>query len=124
MKPSARLGANFKKASGWVSIMLLSTSVVHGRARHFGYLVLAIASLACSTLLRAQAPQPAIYGTPLTSVPAHWHYVFQPSATPQGALSFDIVNQPAWADFDPLTGQLSGTPTSADIGTYAHILIS
>jgi hypothetical protein len=112
------------KSFGWVSIMLLSTSVVHGRARRFGYLVLAIASLACSALLRAQTPQPAIYGTPLISVPAHWYYVFQPLATPQEGLTFGIVNQPAWADFDPLTGQLSGTPTTDDIGTYTHILIS
>jgi hypothetical protein len=105
--------------------MLLSICIVHGRVRRFGYLVLAIASLACSALLHAQTSALAIYGTPLTSVSAHWYYVFQPVATRQGTVvKFDIANQPTWAHFDPSTGQLDGTPTSDDIGTYTHILIS
>jgi len=31
---------------------------------------------------------------------------------------------PSWASFDIVTGRLSGTPTSAQVGTYSNIVIS
>ena len=39
-------------------------------------------------------------------------------------LTFSVTNPPAWAIFDETTGRLSGTPTSADIGTHSDIVIS
>jgi hypothetical protein len=53
-------------------------------------------------------------------------YSFQPTASdPSGkALSFSIQNKPAWASFSIATGQLSGTPSSSDVGTDANIVIS
>ena len=53
-------------------------------------------------------------------------YLFAPvTSDPNGdTLSFSISNKPAWARFSISTGQLSGTPAPADIGTYAGILIS
>ena len=40
------------------------------------------------------------------------------------ALTFSIANAPAWATFNSSTGQLSGTPTAAQVGTYSNITIS
>ncbi|MCC7200736.1 MAG: putative Ig domain-containing protein [Gammaproteobacteria bacterium] len=69
---------------------------------------------------------PAIAGTPTTSVNQDSSYAFQPSASdPEGqSLSFSVANKPAWATFDATTGKLSGTPSAADVGTYAAITIS
>ena len=53
-------------------------------------------------------------------------YSFQPAASdPDGdALRFGIANKPSWADFDIVSGRLSGTPTDANAGAYANIVIS
>ena len=69
---------------------------------------------------------PTIAGTPDTTVIAGQAYRFLPTITNPGgeALSFAIVNRPAWAAFSTTTGQLSGTPTSASVGSFANILIS
>jgi hypothetical protein len=69
---------------------------------------------------------PTLSGTPATSVVAGSPYRFVPTATDSdGApLTFSIRNAPAWATFDTATGALSGTPTEADVGTYANIIIS
>ena len=68
----------------------------------------------------------SIAGTPSTSVVAGSGYRFTPTAADSSgaALTFSIENAPAWATFNPATGELSGTPTAADVNTYAHILIS
>jgi hypothetical protein len=38
-------------------------------------------------------------------------------------MTFAGVNLPAWAAFNVTTGELSGTPTDSDIGTYSNIQI-
>jgi len=38
-------------------------------------------------------------------------------------LSFEIVGKPAWTQFDPNTGVLTGTPSDSDVGTYNGIVI-
>ncbi len=69
---------------------------------------------------------PTIIGTPPTSVTAGSLYTFTPQASdPAGKpLTFSIQNQPAWATFSTSTGALIGTPTSAQAGTYAGVVIS
>jgi hypothetical protein len=69
---------------------------------------------------------PTISGTPATSVVAGRSYDFTPAVTnpDNETLSFAIVNRPVWANFNPDTGALSGTPTSTNVGTYANIQIS
>jgi Putative Ig domain len=69
---------------------------------------------------------PTISGNPPTAVNAGTAYSFTPTATDPGgdALTFSIQNQPSWANFNTGTGQLSGTPAAANIGTYADIVIS
>jgi len=39
-------------------------------------------------------------------------------------VSFQIENKPAWASFDATTGELAGTPSTAQAGKYADIVIS
>lgn len=70
---------------------------------------------------------PVISGVPSTTVQATRAYSFTPSATdaetPQ-ALTYSIANRPAWASFSTTTGQLSGTPSATQTGTYGNIRIS
>jgi hypothetical protein len=39
-------------------------------------------------------------------------------------LTFTVQNMPSWASFSASTGKLSGTPTSANVGTTSNIVIS
>jgi hypothetical protein len=68
---------------------------------------------------------PVISGAPSTSVKAGSAYAFTPTASdPEGKpLTFSITNKPAWATFSTTTGKLSGTPSSAQTGTYSNIAI-
>ena len=70
--------------------------------------------------------KPTISGTPPTSVKAGAPYSFQPTASgPAGmTLSFSVQNKPAWANFSIATGQLTGTPTSTQAGSYSNIVVS
>lgn len=69
---------------------------------------------------------PTISGTPPTTDVAGTAYAFTPQASdPSGsALSFSVQNKPSWASFSIATGGLSGTPTTANVGTYSNIVIS
>ncbi len=68
---------------------------------------------------------PVITGTPPTGASVGVQYAFTPNATdPDGnPLTYSITNRPSWATFNASTGQLSGTPTSANIGTFSNIAI-
>jgi putative Ig domain-containing protein len=65
-------------------------------------------------------------GTPPTSVTAGSTYAFQPTASDSGGklMSFSVQNKPDWAGFSIATGQLDGTPSSVQTGTYANVVIS
>ncbi len=67
----------------------------------------------------------AISGSPATSVVVGQRYSFQPAASDSSSsgLTFSIQNAPSWAAFNSATGELSGTPTAAEVGTYANIII-
>ncbi len=69
---------------------------------------------------------PEISGTAPTSVLTGNNYSFVPSAMdPDGdPLAFSIVNIPGWATFNPISGELSGTPLAGDVGSYTNITIS
>ena len=80
------------------------------------------------TVSAATAPNspPAISGTPSTDVDANSVYSFTPTATdPDGdSMSFAVSGLPGWANFNDLTGRISGTPGDADIGVYSNIQVS
>jgi hypothetical protein len=69
---------------------------------------------------------PTIAGIPAGTVQAGSHYVFQPSAsdTNGNALVFSVAGLPSWASFSATTGLLSGTPSSADVGSYSNIVVT
>lgn len=75
-------------------------------------------------------PPPAgpltISGTPASSVIVGEVYSFTPTAsdTTGSTLTYSIVNLPDWASFDSANGQLSGTPSAANVGAYSNITIS
>jgi hypothetical protein len=71
-------------------------------------------------------PTVTISGTPATSVTATSKYSFQPSAQDSAgkALSYSVKNAPSWATFSIASGLLSGTPTTAQVGTYSGIVIT
>ena len=78
------------------------------------------------TVLRTANRAPTISGAPASSVTAGQAYSFRPVAADadNNTLGFSIQNRPTWATFSSATGQLSGTPTAAHIGSYANVVIS
>jgi hypothetical protein len=86
------------------------------------------ASLAPFTLqVNAAANLPPIVsGAPLTVATVGEAYTFTPTASdPEGAtLTFSILNKPSWLNFNTTNGQLSGTPSAGDVGTFSAITIS
>jgi len=68
----------------------------------------------------------SIWGTPAKTVLAGQTYSFTPSAhdARDRTLTFAIANKPAWATFSASSGQLSGTPSAANVGAYADIVIA
>lgn len=83
-------------------------------------------SISVSSGVAANHP-PTISGTPSTAVTAGSSYLFQSNASdvdPADTLSFSIQNKPSWATFSTVTGVLSGTPTAANVGSYANIVIT
>jgi trimeric autotransporter adhesin len=83
------------------------------------------APLAAFSIVVSAAPNqpPTISGVPPASVTAGTAYSFTPTASDAdgGTLTFSIVNQPSWATFSATTGRLQGTPTAANVGTFANI---
>jgi hypothetical protein len=69
---------------------------------------------------------PTITGTPAATVTAGSAYTFTPVGSDPDAntLTYSIQNRPTWATFSTTTGRLSGTPTSANVGTSARITIT
>lgn len=69
---------------------------------------------------------PTIAGTPGTTATIGQTYTFTPVGDDldDDDLTFTIQNKPTWATFTPATGQLSGTPAAANVGTTNNIIIS
>lgn len=67
----------------------------------------------------------AISGTPTTQVGVGQPYSFTPTVqnSANSTVSFSIQHKPVWASFSIATGHLTGTPTSADVGTYENVVI-
>jgi hypothetical protein len=68
---------------------------------------------------------PTISGTPATAATVGQVYSFTPVGddNDDDTLTYQIVNRPSWATFTSATGQLRGTPTSADVGKTSGIII-
>lgn len=83
------------------------------------------AALVVGKAARASTLQPSISGTPASRIVAGHYYAFTPKASgPKGyPLTFSISGKPSWAGFNRLSGQLFGTPKTANVGRYANIVI-
>ncbi|MEO1580974.1 MAG: putative Ig domain-containing protein [Pseudomonadota bacterium] len=68
---------------------------------------------------------PIISGNAPGTVVAGENYSFVPTASdPDGdMLTFSVSNLPRWASFDPVTGEISGTPANGDVGLFRNIRI-
>jgi len=82
-------------------------------------------SIVVSNVMSNTNHAPSITGTPVASVAEGAPYSFTPSATDadSDSLTFSIANKPGWASFDTASGNLSGTPSYGDAGTYSNIAI-
>ena len=69
---------------------------------------------------------PTIAGTPTRTIVQGEFYEFMPSAADadDDELQFSIARKPAWANFDPATGRLWGTPGEQNVGNFTNIKIS
>jgi hypothetical protein len=69
---------------------------------------------------------PTISGTASTTAVAGKSYSFKPTAADadKDPVTFTIANKPAWAAFDAVTGALTGTPATKDVGTFSGIEIA
>lgn len=77
-----------------------------------------------NSLLTGTAP--TISGTAPGMVTVGNLYTFAPTASDPDsqALSFSVTGEPSWLSFDTASGRLSGTPTTAAIGTFANIVVT
>lgn len=68
---------------------------------------------------------PALSGTPPTAVDAGSEYAFKPEASDADGdpLLFGVDGLPPWAEFDSLTGELTGSPGPEDVGEYRGIVV-
>lgn len=69
---------------------------------------------------------PVIKGTPITNAVTGNPYKFEASAQDNDgdALSYVIDNKPSWAEFDEVTGTLSGTPNQEGINQNVRVGVS
>jgi hypothetical protein len=88
------------------------------------------ASVATTPSVTAPAPSgnraPLIQGVADKSASVGNEYSFQPDwSDPDGdTLLFTATNLPPWAELDPSTGRIHGTPALGDIGSYESISIT
>ena len=69
---------------------------------------------------------PAIQGTPITNATINSPYEFTATALDNDGdeLSYIIDNKPSWAEFDEVTGQLTGTPNKIGIDENVRVGVS
>jgi hypothetical protein len=84
------------------------------------------ASLPAFTITVYGNAAPVLSGTPPGRTATGQRYDFVPIAfDPDGqTLTFSISKRPSWASFDTKTGELSGTPSESQVGTYNDITVS
>ncbi len=121
--------AAFSTVTGRLSGTPTATDV-----RAYSNIVITVSDGSLSTALPAfsitvtAAPNraPTITGTAPSSVVANTSYSFSPAGSdPDGqTLTYSVSNKPSWASFSTSTGRLSGTPTSANVGTFSGITIT
>lgn len=69
---------------------------------------------------------PDVSGVPAAAVVAGQTFSFMPTASDadNDFLEFSVTNKPAWAQFNVETGELTGAPTDAHVGSTSDITIT
>jgi hypothetical protein len=119
--------ASFSTSTG-----MLSGTPTSGQVGTYSNIVISVSdgsqssSLPAFSIKVSTSTGPTISGQPASSVNVGAAYSFSPTTTNPsgGTLSFTIQNKPSWMTFNGGTGQLTGTPTAANAGSYANIVIS
>ena len=121
--------ANFSRSTG----QLWATPGIAYSPRWYGGIYISVSDGVSTAALppfgisvqRPDTSPPVISGTPARTVTVSTPYLFRPAAkSPAGnAMWFTVANKPSWARFSSATGQLAGTPTAANVGTYPNILL-
>lgn len=95
------------------------------RTHRLAFHICTLAGLLATSVAGASTLIPVIYGIPSNLAVVGSRYSFTPKAGgPSGyALRFSISGKPGWATFSATSGQLSGTPTTGNIGKYPNIVI-
>jgi len=121
----ANFNASTGQLSGTPTVANVGTSGAISIRANNGYTTAYLAPFAI-TVTSTVSPVPTITGTPPTSVNSGTGYSFTPNASNAigAAMTFSVQNLPVWASFSGMTGQLSGTPTAANAGSYSNIIIS
>lgn len=126
-------GSKSKNALGTVTILLALTLAACGGGGDGGGATTTTSTSGSgstgSTNTNVTVPTVAplsISGAPNRQVVANQPYWFRPVATdPNGTgLRFGIANQPRWSNFNPTTGEITGTPSSADVGMYRGVTVT
>jgi hypothetical protein len=115
---SGRLTGYPKSAGSWGNIQIRVSD---------GVSVAMLPTFSITATVRGSTNQaPTISGSPAPSINAGSIYNFRPTASDADSttLAFSISNRPSWATFNTTNGQLSGTPTAAQVGSYGNIVIS
>jgi Putative Ig domain len=82
-------------------------------------------SSAVSGTISRDSGNATIQGIAPTTAVAGQPYSFAPQAADSsGSGYFTVTNLPAWANFDTTSGEITGTPTAAQVGTYSNIVIT
>jgi hypothetical protein len=112
--------------SNSVTLLLYDNNIIYQENSAGGWWSWNGSSWVSSSDPRKVVTPPTISGNPPSSDDAGQAYGFIPTTTNPsgGTLGFSIANKPAWASFSTVTGALTGTPTSAEVGTYSNIVIS
>jgi len=78
-----------------------------------------------SIVVMPENDSPILLGEPQTKVIAFSNYEFTPTVinVEEDVLEFSIKNKPSWADFDSVTGVMSGVPNNNHVGKSENVEI-
>ena len=127
-------GSGFSARPVWLAAIMLVGASLSGCGDDEGSSSAAVAETANTspvTPINRAPPSTAtaaatIAGVPATTAVVGQPYTFTPTVTNTGkaTLSFSVANLPPWAKFNTATGQITGTPSTSQIGKYAGIAIT
>jgi hypothetical protein len=124
IKPSRNWKRYSVKLLGNGTMQTISIKEIDSQSNGLGTVIDNVSLISTGEYLNAT---PIISGTPATNISTGEAYSFLPTTTDadtDDSLVFSISNKPDWASFDPVTGELSGTPNNESITNNIVISVS